>query len=304
MAERREAVDLRGDIEAALPLLRQRIAERREAACHAEAASRMVGISRAAGSLVDNARKDNARVARYARALRAAVERRAERSAGLGDLHVEADVLARRFGLERPLLPVLALPPQDPTLAEALLPAREEMPNGRVRPISTDGPLDITPRDEGSVLVKGSSGSRVVSGDTGRLLAAGGPWSRTPQEAERERVAGIEREEEQKQNKRDRVDGWLRDDQLRDGPVPIDAIKVEARRQGIALSGPGTHGATLMAAFGRLGVVELHRIVTSEGGERVRDRSTILWGLPEYDRDAFAEIDHQRSRMPAGAMRW
>jgi hypothetical protein len=302
-AERREADELRDVIRRALPRLRELDAEDREAAACSAAHARMSAILRSAASLVDNARKDNARIKRLAGTVRERIERRAARSVAHGDLHLEAEVIARRFGLPHLTLPVLAVPAQDPELAAALLPVRDALPSGRGRTISTDGPLDLTPRDDGTVLVRGTSGSRVISGETGRILAAGGPWSRTREDSDRDRVAANARAEEQKQAERDRVDSWLRA-LVADGPVSADAIKVEARQQGIALSGSGTLGANLMAAFERLRIVELHRAATSKDGQITRDRTTVLWGLPNYDSDAFAVIDGQRSKVPLGAMRW
>jgi len=96
-AARREAVELRGDLENALPVLRERIAARRETALKHEAERRMVALGRAHGSARASYDGDLARIDKAADAFRKAVERLNERYATMQRLETEAIALRNRW---------------------------------------------------------------------------------------------------------------------------------------------------------------------------------------------------------------
>ncbi|MEE8301442.1 MAG: hypothetical protein V3S24_03295 [Candidatus Tectomicrobia bacterium] len=104
--QRRAVREQRADILEALPLLRDQIAKDREAACTAEAVTRMRGISRAFGSLRQELDDDEAKVQQAAAAYRVAVNRVNERYKALALLKAEANALQDRFGVAAPMLPL------------------------------------------------------------------------------------------------------------------------------------------------------------------------------------------------------
>ena len=108
--ERREVREQRADILEALPLLRDQIAQDREAACRAEAVKRTTGIRQAHESLRAELDADEAAATKAAAAYKVAVNRVNDRYKALVLLTAEAQALSHRFDVAVPSLTPVALP--------------------------------------------------------------------------------------------------------------------------------------------------------------------------------------------------
>ncbi len=289
MAERRECVELREDMEAALPLLRKRIEERREQACRAAGERRLLAVVRAAGSLADHCRRDLERIERLVSVLVAEVERRNERQRDLERLHLEAEALAARFGLPKPRLPTVTAPAQDPAAAAVLKPMHAAAFVSAGRPFDLSGEVRIEPV-AGGVRIVGLGGKRNVDGATGEILAAAGAWTRTREQVEQDRALRVVRDEERRQEARDRVDQWLRG-QLANGPAAREKVMQAAREAGIPFAGSGD--TSVYEARKRLDVRVVHRLVRLDSGRVLeRDTSADYWALPGgWSEEEWVEYD-------------
>lgn len=108
--ERRKVREERADLLATLPLLQERIASAREAACRHEAKQRLTGIARAHGSLREELGEDVAKFEVAVDTLLGAADRLNTRYRSVKDLGREADALGDRFGLPVPALPKVTAP--------------------------------------------------------------------------------------------------------------------------------------------------------------------------------------------------
>jgi hypothetical protein len=295
IVERKTGRELIQDMEAALPILRQRIAERRHAAALDAARARLIGISRAAGSLADQASKDNERASKLASELAIVIERRAERSRKVEALGFEADVLAARFELPAPSLPRLASPHRDATLAEALLPLSASLPVVP-RAASVEGPMALQPLADGRVRITGPIvGKRTLDGDGARILAAAGHWERTREETEATRRDALKRGDAARLAKAERVKEWVRAE-LAGGPTALGNLRERAKAAGIPVGGAEHGEASLNAATRALGCLSVHPLRSQPSSQigqqtqRVPDQSVVLLALPGFDPEQFAPV--------------
>lgn len=257
-AERAEAVALRQDIETALPVLRERIEERRELAVRGEAERRLVAIARAHGSVRSSYEQDLDRVDRLADEFVEAIGKANSRFAeGLRILEIEALFLKDRW-------PELEPPVLTPVLPPALL----DRVTGALRRVG--GVVLARPKNLPTRLVSGSAReaallrASIEGTPTAAILeAAGGHAEDHRTRHDRAMRESRDRHDAERQAEADRVDNWLRS-QLAAGPVLAAAVKEAASREGIALRGPGD-GQSLHDAAGRVGVVGCQR--SGEGRE-------------------------------------
>lgn len=280
--ERREAADLLRDVEAALPVLEERISERREAAARAEAARRLLAISRAHGSARASYREDVVRIETKAAELEEAVQRAEARYGTLGTLEAEALALLDRFEDLDPPAIERALPPadQEPAVKALARAAELRLSRGEQLPRRL---ADVDGRTARRLL------QRVKGTPTAEILdAAPGEWTVEAHDA-RHRATSEENRERKNAERRaevEAVDEWLRG-LLADGPVRHERVIEAAQQQGIAIV--GVHGAGEACVSGarrRLDVRVVHPIVERKssriGSRLVRgvDNSIDLWALP------------------------
>jgi hypothetical protein len=164
-----------------------------------------------------------------------------------------------------------------------------------------DGAFRIEVLDEDRVRVVGTRGrerKKVLQGETGRLLAAGGPWERSREQVQGEQKAINTRKAEELRAACDQVDGWLRDF-LAEAPAVRDRVFAEAEAAGFPIHpSPKHRGASLLEARGRLEILPLE----------TRDGSGVaFWARPDvpFDETAFRIYagESARSRQMANALR-
>lgn len=225
-AQRREAGELAADIEAALPVLRQRIVERRESALRGEAEKRLLAISRAHGSARASYAQDAERFASAVAAMEDAARKLSERYETLLRLEAEVLVLLDRFeGIAPPSIERVVTPAKHSGAHAAMLRARSlTLPDPSRLPGRL---LDVPGRAAGRIvgMAKGSPGWDI-------LQQAGG-WDREGHDARHEgaKVAGREGASATLAEEHARLVGWLRE-QLEAGPVRTDVLKELGRLAG------------------------------------------------------------------------
>jgi hypothetical protein len=255
--QRREAGALRADISSALPVLAERIAERREQALRREASARLLAISRAHGSRRSSYEGDLARIAAKAGELVEAIGKANGRYDDLQVLETEVLVLLDRFdGLSEPAITRVHPPALQDRAVEAV---RKVGAAVLSKPANLPRRLLSASEREVKALK-----ARIADSPSGEILEAAGPLA----EDHRTRRDRAMRESRDRQDaarlaEMDRLDGWLRD-HLTSGPVPAAAVKEAAEREGIAVRGGGD-GLSLHDAAGRVGVVALARKGEGDG---------------------------------------
>jgi hypothetical protein len=257
-AERAEAVALRQDIETALPVLRERIEERRELAVRGEAERRGVAIARAHGSTRSSYDGDLSRIQAKAAELVEAVAKANARYADLQRLETEALFLLDRFeGLSEPAITRVHPPALQGRATESL---RRVAGIVLPRPKNLPARLIRAPAREAALLR-----ARIEGTPTADILEAAGDHAEDHGTRHRKAMeARRDAQDAARQAEMDRLDGWLRD-QLTSGPVPAAAVKEAAQQEGIPVRGRGD-GLSLREAAGRLGVVAL--VKRREGADR------------------------------------
>lgn len=285
MRERRECAALRGDTEAALPILRSRIAERREHALRQEAARRLVAISRGYGSCRASYRRDEDRVEKTSRAQRDAVGRLLDRYIALQAFQTEALVLLDRFpDLDPPILEPVQPPALLSRAVEALNGVRGlTLPRGESLPRRL---VDVRGRDARNLR------KRIANTPGGQLIEQAGDWSVEEHDERHEDAMRASREagDRKRLEEAERVDSWLQA-MLSAGPVEKEQVLEAARQHGIRTSGPGLD--TLTSACRRLGVLVVHPVTerpsSAIGAETTRRISwhTSYWALSGFDTERF-----------------
>ena len=120
--ERRETMDEKADVLAAIATLQRRIDTDRALACTSEAAERMPGIARAYGSLRQELDEDEAAVQAAAVEYKAKGDRVNARFRSLAMLRAEAGALADRFGVPAPTFaPPVVIPAMRKGCGEAAM---------------------------------------------------------------------------------------------------------------------------------------------------------------------------------------
>lgn len=245
--ERADLRELLDDLDRALPVLAERIAERRDAACENAGEKRLLAIARAHGSARVSYEQDVDRVVKTGKAFVAAIEKLNARYATMQGSETEAIVLRNRFpDLDPPAITRVLSPAHQSKAAEALK---------RVRAARLADPPAV-PHDLTDVLPRAASGlvARIEGTPTGEILKEAGGFDEAAHQygkaaSDRTRTRDAERRAE-----RDRVDEWLAG-VLKGGPVPIDEVKRAAAAEGVPLrSDPNAFGASLPEAVERLRV--------------------------------------------------